>query len=131
MSEVTEEATNVMEVYKARRKLEQEGVWCKLPAGRVKIKAAIRNPEFSNKVKPFLDNLADIQEDDKVFSDIVEVLAETVVIDWKGFGDNYTAKRFVNLCVELKECGFAEDVLQFVMDKDLFNQAAVATTAKN
>ena len=120
-----------MEVYKARQKLEQEGVWCKLPAGRVKIRAAVRNAEFSTKVKPFLDNLADIQEDETVFTDIVGVLAETIVIDWKGFGENYTPKRFVDLCVGLKECGFAEDVLQFVMDKELFNQAAIATTAKN
>lgn len=123
--------TNVAEVYKARRKLEQEGIWCKLPAGRIKLKSAMRNPEFTRKVQPFANKLGEIQEDESIFRDIVEVLAETIVIDWDGFGEDYTAERFVEFCTELRECGFTEDVLQFVMDKELFNQVAVAKTAKN
>jgi len=129
--EVENVASNIIEVYKERRRLEQSGVWCKLPAGRIKVKSAIRNPEFARKVKPFAENLGELQEDDAAFKEVIAILAETIVLDWDGFGEDYTSERFIEICEELKDCGFAEDVLQFILDKDLFNQIAVAKAGKN
>ena len=131
MTDETKNMSDVVAVYNERRKLEKEGVWCNLACGRVKIKSAVRNPEFARKVKPFAENMGDLQEDDKVFAEIVQILSETIVLDWDGFGADYTPEGFVDVCSQLKDCGFAEDVLQFVMDKDLFSQVAVAKSAKN
>ena len=130
MSEETK-SNSVVEVYKARREIETTGVWCNLPMGRVLIKSAMRNPEFARKVKPIADQLGRLQDDMELFKEVVQILADTIVLDWDGFDEEFTPERFVDICTELKDCGFADDVLAFVLDKEMFNQVAVAKTAKN
>lgn len=122
--------SKVAEAYKARQKAEQEGVWAEILCGEVKIKAACgRNKEFMRLTKG-IQNGQRIN-DDKLFEQLVKTCAKSVVSDWDGFEVDYTEEAFIETCNDLKDCGFIEDILALAMDKDLFNQVALAQSEKN
>jgi hypothetical protein len=121
---------NAKEVYKARQKAEQEGVWCDVPGGEIKLKAAsARNKEFARAIKGYASGQK--ISDDKFFEKMVKVCANSVVLDWDGFDEEYTPEAFISVCEELKDCGFLEDVMALAMDKDMFNAVAEAQAEKN
>jgi hypothetical protein len=127
---MSDKNTSVINAYRARKEIDEAGIWVKMLSGKIKIKSALRNIEFARKIKPFADNPESLENED-VFDGLVDILADTIVLDWEGFGVEYSKDSFIETCSDLKECGFVEDILEHVMDKELFNQVAIAKTAKN
>lgn len=122
--------TTVQDAYKARAQVEQEGVWMDILGGEVKIKAASgRNKEFIRLTKGL--QAGQRIDDDKLFDKLVNVCAQTIVLDWAGFGQDFTASGFKETCEDLRECGFLEDVMALAMDSEMFNKVALATITKN
>lgn len=123
---------DIKEAYKQRRKIEEEGVWCAMfgnSDAEIKIKATSRNKEFARLIKGVINGQR--ISDDILFDKLVKACAESVVLDWKGFESDFSKDAFIEMCNELKECGFLEDVLAFAMDAEMFNQVAIAQTEKN
>lgn len=121
--------SEIKEAYIARKEAEESGVWVDLLAGEIKIKAVARNKEFSRLIQGVTDGQR--ISDDKLFDKLVTACGKTVVVDWDGFEIDYSPESFADVCNDLKECGFLEDVLALAMDKEMFNQVAVAQAAKN
>jgi hypothetical protein len=121
---------NAKEAYKARKEIEESGVWCELVSGSVKLRAASgRNKEFARLIKGFNQNQR--ISDDVFFDKMRDVCAKSIVIDWEGFDVDYSEQAFIDTCDELKDCGFLEDVISMAMDKDMFNAVARAQAEKN
>lgn len=120
----------VKEAYKARASIEQEGVWMDILGGEVKIRAASgRNKEFVRLTKGL--QAGQRINDDKLFDKLVEVCSQSIVLDWSGFGQDFTPSAFRETCEELRECGFLEDVMALAMDSEIFNKVALAKISKN
>jgi len=120
--------SKVVEAYKARQKIESDGVWVELIVGSVKVLPMnSRNKPLANFLK---------KSKGKGFSELdfdagVKLFADYLVIDWEGFDEEFSKERFIEICHELKEAGFADDIAGYVRDEELFNQAAAAKIAKN
>jgi len=129
---MTAKKSAVEKAYEARKAIEEEGVECQLMAGWVALKAATgRNKEFVRMTK----GIASGQKinDDAAFEQLAKTVARTVVTGWdsKAFGAEYSPDAFIEKCNALRKCGFLEDVLEFALDKEMFNAVAVAQAAKN
>lgn len=124
------EVVNIKDAYKARLDAEQTGVWCDLLVGEIQIRATARNKEFLRLTKGIQSGQR--INDDELFKKLAVAVGKTVVVDWsEEFGGDYSPDAFIALCEELREEGFLEDVLSLAMDREMFNQVAIAKTAKN
>lgn len=121
---------NAIEAYKARAEVEQEGAWVDLLGCKLLIKAANgRNKEFARLTKGL--SAGQRIDDDKLFDKLVSVIGKTIVTDWEGFDDEYTPEAFEEVCNQLKDCGFVEDVMAASMDAKMWDEIAIAKTEKN
>lgn len=121
---------SVVEAYKARKEIEEQGIWCVILGGKIKIRHGHGNKDLANKMQKINDPSKNMSEDE-MFAEIVLAAADHVVLDWEGFDEDYSRDYFIKMCEELKEHGFVQDVMAHAVDVDMLNQIAIAKTAKN
>lgn len=117
----------VKEVYAARKKLQEEGIWCVIPGGKVKIKPARGNDALLKKIELFDEDASE----DVMFNDLVDAVATDVMLDWEGFDTEYSKETFIETCTDLRDCGLLQDIVGLVMDKEMLDNVAIAKAAKN
>lgn len=122
---------NAIEAYRARKKLQTDGIWVEMLVGTVKIRHMRGNTALIGKVKS-LGKKLETGTEEQLFPEMVSLLADHVVLDWEGFGESYSKEKFIVLCNELgPDSGFVSDIAARCMDMKLLDEAAIALASKN